>query len=280
MKVWRRWRQAISMICIFALVSGQVHAAEQAATSAACSTADTSPCTFETGRAWTSFKTDAGQFPDRFIAGSEATFLNTPNLAALGLAGVGTAVFERNYDDKINHHFETHGNLPDFADQAGDVIGSPVTHFAATGAWYGIAAGYGNETNKDRAATMMTALAITGAATMSLKWAANNDCPNGDEYGWPSGHTSSSVCVASVLDEFYGPEVGIPAYGVAAFVGYRMMDAGDHWASDVLFGAVLGYVVGHTVAGKDKRLQVAGCDMVPFFGSHGDAMGMGLVKQF
>jgi membrane-associated phospholipid phosphatase len=29
-----------------------------------------------------------------------------------------------------------------------------------------------------------------------------------------------------------------------------MMDEGDHWASDVLFGAVLGWVVGHTVAGR------------------------------
>lgn len=268
----------MSMVCLVALLGGQVHAAEQAAASENAVKAE--PNSFSFGRAWTSLETDTNKFPGRFIDDSKTTFWNTPNAVALGLAGVGTAVFQRNYDDKINHHFETHGNLPDFMDQAGDVVGSPVTHFAATGLWYGVAAGYGNETGKDQAMTMMTALAITGAATMSLKWIANNDCPNGAEYGWPSGHTSSSVCVASVLDEFYGPEVGIPAYGVAAFVGYRMMDAGDHWASDVLFGAVLGYVVGHTVAGKDKKMQVAGCDMVPFFGSRGDAMGMGLVKQF
>jgi membrane-associated phospholipid phosphatase len=278
MKIWKRWRRAVSMVCLVALLGGQVHAAEQAATSD--SVVKTEPNSFSFGRAWTSFETDTNKFPARFIDDSKTTYWNAPNLAALGLAGAGTAVFQRNYDDKINRHFETHGNLPDFMDQAGDVVGSPVTHFAVTGAWYGVAAGYGNETGKDQAMTMMTALAITGATTMSLKWIANNDCPNGAEYGWPSGHTSSSVCVASVLDEFYGPEVGIPAYGVAAFVGYRMMDAGDHWASDVLFGAVLGYVVGHTVAGKDKKMQVAGCDMVPFFGSRGDAMGLGLVRQF
>ena len=52
------------------------------------------------------------------------------------------------------------------------------------------------------------------------------------------GYKLHSFTVASVLDEQYGPKVGIPAYLVASFVGFRMMDAGDHWLSDVLFGAV------------------------------------------
>ena len=146
--------------------------------------------------------------------------------------------------------------------------------------WYGIAAANGDELNRQRAVTMMSALAITGAATMGLKWAANNDCPNEAEYGWPSGHTSSTVCFAAVLDEFYGPEVGIPAYLFAGFMGYRMMDARDHWASDVLFGAVLGYVVGHTVAGKSKKVEVAGFNLVPYSGNDGTAMGLGLARQF
>jgi hypothetical protein len=37
-----------------------------------------------------------------------------------------------------------------------------------------------------------------------------------------------------------------------------MMDSHDHWASDVLFGGTLGYIVGHTVAGKHKQLELAG----------------------
>ena len=98
-------------------------------------------------------------------------------------------------------------------------------------------------------------------------------------YAWPSGHTASSFTVASVLDEFYGPQIGIPAYAAAGFVGYRMMDAGDHWASDVLFGGVLGWVVGHTVAGKHKQLEVAGFEVVPYFSESG-ANGIALVRQF
>ena len=128
---------------------------------------------------------------------------------------------------------------------------------------------------------MTTALAITGLTTVGLKAIRDNETPNGREWAWPSGHTASSFTVASVLDEFYGPKVGIPAYVLASLVGYRMMDTGDHWASDVVFGATLGYVVGHTVAGKHNELEIAGFKVLPYTGNtKGTAIGISLVKQF
>ena len=109
----------------------------------------------------------------------------------------------------------------------------------------------------------------------------SNDTPNGKRWAWPSGHTASSFTVASVLDEFYGPKVGIPAYVTAGLVGYRMMDTGDHWASDVVFGATLGWVVGHTVAGKHKKLEIAGFRVLPYLANtNSSAMGISLVKEF
>ncbi|HUS73652.1 MAG TPA: phosphatase PAP2 family protein, partial [Sedimentisphaerales bacterium] len=108
-----------------------------------------------------------------------------------------------------------------------------------------------------------------------------NETPNGKRWAWPSGHTSSSFTVAAVLDEFYGPKVGIPAYAVASVVAYRMMDTGDHWASDVVFGATLGWVVGHTIAGKHKKLEIAGFTVLPYMGNgDGPTAGISLVKQF
>jgi hypothetical protein len=84
-----------------------------------------------------------------------------------------------------------------------------------------------------------------------------------------------------VLDEFYGPKVGIPAYLFAGFVGYRMMDSGDHWASDVLFGGVLGYVIGHAVAGEHKKLELAGFKILPLIAPHrGSTAGIMLAKEF
>jgi hypothetical protein len=272
MKIWMRNRRAGSVVCLFVLIAGQAMAAEQTAT------AIEEPNGF--GRAWKSFEADVDRCPDIFLSESKAVFWNQPNLIALGLAGIGSGIIDNNWDDKVAEDFKSRGKMSKTLDDALYITGGPAAHFAVTGIWYGLAAGSGDELNKERAFTMMNALVITGAATVTLKVAANNDCPNGAQLAWPSGHTSSTMCVASVLDEFYGPAVGIPAYIFTGVVGYRMMESGDHWASDVLFGAVLGYVIGHTVAGDGKAPQVAGCDIVPFQGADGASAGIALLKQF
>jgi membrane-associated phospholipid phosphatase len=116
---------------------------------------------------------------------------------------------------------------------------------------------------------------------MGLKAIRDNESPNGKDWAWPSGHAASSFTVASVLDEFYGPRVGIPAYAVASVVSFRMIDSGDHWGSDVIFGATLGWVVGHTFAGKHKDLEVAGFKVMPYMSNNnGPSVGVMLVKQF
>jgi membrane-associated phospholipid phosphatase len=229
-----------------------------------------------------STKADLGRFPDRFIEDSKSTFLRTDNITALLLAGgASIAMHNSDADKNIAENFARHRTFHGFADEGLSVIGDPPTHFAATGLWYAISAENQDELNKQRAFMMMTALSVTGVVTTGLKAIRNNDTPNGQSWAWPSGHTSSSFTVASVLDEFYGPKVGIPAYALASLIAYRMMDTGDHWGSDVIFGATLGWVVGHTVAGKHKNLEVAGFEIVPYFGiGNCPANGICLVKQF
>jgi membrane-associated phospholipid phosphatase len=128
---------------------------------------------------------------------------------------------------------------------------------------------------------MLTALSVSSTATFGLKAIRQNDSPNGQNWAWPSAHTSSSFTAASVLHEFYGPKVGIPAYIMASLVAYRMMDTGDHWASDIVFGATLGWVVGHSIASKYQSPEVAGFNIIPFTPTIGtQIMGVCLVKQF
>ena len=236
----------------------------------------------ETSRFFKSAKADFANWPKRFIEDSKDTFLRKDNLTALLLVGgASIAMHNSNADKNVADHFEKHRALRKFPDKSLDTIGNPGTHFAVTGLWYAISAENQDEFNKERAWTMMTALAVTGLTTVGLKAIRDNDCPNGKSWAWPSGHTASSFTVASVLDEFYGPEVGIPAYALASLVGWRMMDSGDHWASDVAFGAVLGWVVGHTIAGKHKELEIAGFKVLPYTASNsGPVMGVNLVKQF
>lgn len=232
-----------------------------------------------TGHIWT----DARAFPKITWDDAKVTYLNKNNLMLLLLAGGGSiALHDTGVDDRAGDHFDKHRSIPHDLDNFTDIAGNPGTHFAVTGIWYAIAAEKKDDLNVQRSWIMLRALTVTGATTLALKGIVHNDTPNGQGFAWPSGHTASSFCVASVLDEFYGPNIGIPAYLAAGFVGYRMMDSGDHWASDVLFGGVLGYVVGHAIAGENKELQVGGFRIQPLVSNLRDtpAAGIALAKEF
>ncbi len=225
---------------------------------------------------------DLKNWPGRIFEDSKYTLLKDGNMTALLLAGgASIAMHQSSADKNIAGNFERHRIFNGFIDESINIIGSPGTHFPATALWYVIAAENQDKFNKERAWTMMTALTMTGLVTVGLKAIRDNETPNGKAWAWPSGHTASSFTVACVLDEFYGPKVGIPAYVLASLVAYRMMDTGDHWASDCVFGATLGWVVGHSVAGRHKQLEIAGFKVMPYMGTNSDVVtGISLVKQF
>ena len=228
------------------------------------------------------FWKDAKAFPKTALNDAQKTYFNSNNLLLILMAGGGSIALHDKADDTIAGHFERHRSLPKDLDKVTDIVGNPGTHFALTGIWYWMAVNKKDDLNIQRSWVMMRALAVTGATTLMLKGIVNNHTPNGKDLAWPSGHTASSFCVASVLDEFYGPKVGIPAYLLAGFVGYRMMDSGDHWASDVLFGGVLGYVVGHAIAGEHKKFEIAGFKIMPLVAPYreGPVAGVMLAKEF
>ena len=230
---------------------------------------------------------DIETLPAFIIDETPRVYLQENNLWTLLLAGGGSiAMHSSGADDRIAKNFEDEKALSEFSDRGLDLIGGPGFHFAAAGVWYLLSANNCDELNKQRSWTMIKALSMTGMTTLTLKAIRNNDTPNGKPWAWPSGHTSSSFTVAAVLDEYYGPGVGVPAYALAGLVGYRMMETGDHWASDVMFGAVLGYITGHMIAGEDKeKWKIAGFDVVPYAGpaselSDSSGCGIRLVKSF
>jgi hypothetical protein len=213
---------------------------------------------------------------------SEIIHTGNNSLYLLLAGGASIALHNTPADREIAENFDRHGALSREVDELTYTLGGPGFHFAATGLWYAMSVNNGDELNKQRSWTMMKALSVTGATTLALKLIVNNKTPNDQSLAWPSGHTASSFTVASVLDELYGPEVGFPAYLAAGFVGYRMMDSGDDWASDVLFGAVLGWIVGHHIGSEQKALELGGFEVVPYanFGTRGQAVGVSFVKRF
>jgi hypothetical protein len=224
----------------------------------------------------------ADEFPARFLSDANETFTKPNNIAALLLAGgISIAMHNTDADKNLNDNFEHHRAFNNTSDKIFDYAGNPGIHLGGSAVWYLFSQANHDEPSQEKAWTMLSALAVTDTITFGLKAVVNNDRPNGGNFSFPSAHTASSFCVASVLDEYYGPQVGIPAYVGACMVSWRMMDSGDHWASDVLFGGTLGYIVGHSVAAKHKQLEIAGFQVEPMttFGYH-PATGIALVKRF
>ena len=96
-------------------------------------------------------------------------------------------------------------------------------------------------------ADLVRAQIITAGITRGIKVAANRQRPDGSKYSFPSGHAASSFATATVLERHFGWKVGLPAYGLAAYVAGSRLSENRHYLSDVIFGAGIGIVSGRAV---------------------------------
>jgi len=72
---------------------------------------------------------------------------------------------------------------------------------------------------------------------------------------FPSGHTARAFAVATVVSAYFPDNfwVGFGAYGLATLTATGRLLSGEHWPSDVLAGAALGYFVGRGVLYYHKK---------------------------
>ena len=229
---------------------------------------------------WDTLERDLKRMPRSLWDDTKAVYTDPGNLVILGVAGASSlAVRCSGVDGKID---DSHGRHDTFQDEWSDaigVLGNPGTHFAMAGPWYLL----GQQTQDDQTyevgRTLFNALAINGVSTMLLKVAADTESPNGEGLAWPSGHTSSSFTVAEVLRVSYGPWVGVPSYALATLAAFGRIDDREHDFSDVLFGAALGIVVGHTVA-DGHRPEIFGGEITAYVSPTSGAGGIAWVTSF
>jgi membrane-associated phospholipid phosphatase len=217
-----------------------------------------------------------------FWRGFKSSYWNLPNMLLLGATmGGSIAIRETGVDDTIRNR--THGSraLGDMSETI-QIIGHPATHFAATGVLWLVSDLTKDVKEHEVAKALTQALAVNGVSTLLLKASTNTRSPNGDHFAWPSGHTSSAFTAAAVLNEYYGPWVGIPSFALAGLVGYQRIDSRAHDFSDVVFGAMLGYVIGTSVARDDKAHfpELFGMQVIPYVEPESGTTGLALVKQW
>lgn|GEM_PF-954626 len=222
-------------------------------------------------------KDDLIQLPGNLWQDSKDYITNKSNIAILLVGGAASGYVRAVHDDEIEDHFENHDTFGrDFTIALGAI---PITELGLTGAGYLTGVLIEDQEMYQVSRSMIEAQALSGIYTMALKLIAQDDSPNGEYYAWPSGHTSISMTFAAVMDEYYGPVVGWPLYALSGFVMYERMETGEHWASDVVFGAAIGFTVGKTVAGKYKP-QLFGMDVSPYMDPFSQSTGIALSKRF
>jgi len=88
---------------------------------------------------------------------------------------------------------------------------------------------------------------------------------NGPFHGvsFPSGHTTASFAVASVIATQFRDSKWIPvaAYSVAGLAGLSRIYDNKHWLSDVVAGATIGTLVGNLVSHRTSNSKLT---VVPF----------------
>jgi membrane-associated phospholipid phosphatase len=170
------------------------------------------------------------------------------------------------------------------ARKAGNAIGNPGTHFAAAGALYLYALAANDEVYRKRSTILLEGLVYDNVATLFLKAIFERRTPNGAGFfgirdSFPSGHVSSTFAMAAMLDEMYGHQVGYPLYVVGGFVGLSRMQDRDHYLSDCVFGAFLGYAVGKAVFERNQ-VEMFGFKLEPMIEPETGAMGLSLNYNF
>lgn len=227
---------------------------------------------------WDTVRRDIEYLPSDLWRDTKRVYTNPVNLAILGVTyGGSLALQEAGPDDSVEDHFRgAHRHFNGGWRDAFGAAGNPGTHFGLAGLWYLVGQQTMDEKTYEVGKTLFSALAINGLTVLAGQAATFDRSPNGERGTFPSGHTSSSFVVASVLHEAYGHAVGIPLYGLAALVAHERLEDGEHYLSDVVMGAVLGTLVGHSVAsGRDP--EFFGWKILPYAGPDG-ATGLAFMK--
>ena len=101
---------------------------------------------------------------------------------------------------------------------------------------------------------LLDAMVINSGYAQLLKVTVRRERPDGsNNQSFPSGHASNAFTLATVAEVHYGWKLGVPAYALAAVVGYSRIVRDKHYLSDTVAGAALGYIVGRTVVRMNGR---------------------------
>jgi membrane-associated phospholipid phosphatase len=165
-------------------------------------------------------------------------------------------------DDKINRRLMGAGGADAFF-KPGKYIGQTPVLLGAGAAAYLIGRGKGNDRVQHLGMDEIEAELLASAIVIGLKESVRRDRPlradgtRPSGFAFPSGHAASTFAAATVLQQHLGYKAGIPTYLVASYVAMSRLHENVHRASDVVFGATVGIIVGRTVTWHGRNFYAS-----------------------
>lgn len=165
--------------------------------------------------------------------------LTDTNSVELFFLGTASVLVTKPSDDRTRDEWHDHQQMSESDARAGDLLGSGVAGVLIAG---GQALFDSDENNYQSHAR---ALVYTTLITWTMKYSFGRQRPNGSDshQSFPSGHTSTSFATATSLAYAYGWKAAVIAYPIAGFVGLSRLADDAHWASDLVGGAFVGFIV-------------------------------------
>ena len=184
-----------------------------------------------------------------FTESTSKILSNQTNQLILGSAALA-ALAATKVDHQVKSYAQTKGLLSNDISHFGDMYGGRWGHWLL---WSSILATSLVNGEKDKLSEKMEfstlAMVTNGILTETMKRGFGRKRPNGSCCkSFPSGHTSHSFTIATIVNELYGDQMGIAAYCLAVLVATSRINDNKHYLSDVLFGAGLGTAVGRGFA--------------------------------
>jgi hypothetical protein len=210
------------------------------------------------------FRDDAWAFLPRVAHDAWGVVNNWDNLIILGTALGGSLALRGNVDASVRNWTGEH---PDRWGEGSKLIGDiGVVQYQLPVIFgvYAFTVWHQDDYEHQMMTSLISAYTIFGVSTLAIKGIADTSRPsdtwNGGKYGFPSWHDGSMFAMSAVIDDYEGHWIGVPLYILSGLVGFSRIDTRDHDLSDVIFGGVLGYVIGKSVSGRalygDSRVHI------------------------
>ena len=148
----------------------------------------------------------------------------------------------------------------------------------------------GDSRLKNAALVSLESEIFTMAAVFIIREAVGRASPNqnkgathfrpfsGDD-SFPSGHAAVSFATAAVFADRFAQPVGGVAYGLATAVAVARIYSDKHFASDVVAGGLLGWVIGKALSARHSYVD-SDIEIRPLAIGNGQALGLMVVRHF